>query len=63
MRPRQFVPPLLVTIIVGGAVLAVFNDFFRILWLIGLTAYILANLAASWLVASKRECVISGGCH
>jgi glycosyltransferase involved in cell wall biosynthesis len=54
MRPRQFAPPLLVTIIVGGAILALFSSFFRTLWLIALTGYILANLAASWWTASKK---------
>src|SRR5258706_826592 len=55
MSLRQFAPPLLVTVIVGGAVLALFSSFFRALWLIAVVGYIVGNLAASWLTASKTE--------
>ncbi|HVO42186.1 MAG TPA: glycosyltransferase family 2 protein [Aggregatilineales bacterium] len=53
MRFRQFVPPLFVGGIVVGLVLQPFSGLVRLLWLLGVALYIVANLAASAYIAAR----------
>jgi succinoglycan biosynthesis protein ExoA len=53
MRPRQFVPPAFVAAALGGGLLAPFSRVVRRVWLSVLALYGMANLAASWHVASR----------
>ncbi len=54
MRPRQFAPPLLAGSLLLGALLSPFSRWIRALF-VGLAAlYALANLAASWRIASRH---------
>jgi hypothetical protein len=53
MRPRQFAPFILVSAILGGALLAPLHRILAALWRFGTSLYILANLAASLYTASK----------
>jgi glycosyltransferase involved in cell wall biosynthesis len=52
MRPRQLVPPLFATALLGGAVLAPVNKVLRRIWLTVVALYAIANLLASWQAAS-----------
>lgn len=53
MRPRQFVPLLMVSSVIGGIILAPFNKIFRWLWLIVLVLYTSANSIASYVTARR----------
>ncbi len=52
-RPRQFAPPLFVFSLIAGIGLAVFVPIARILLLALIAAYVLANLTASLITASR----------
>jgi succinoglycan biosynthesis protein ExoA len=54
MQWRQFVPPLFVAALVGGALLAPFSNVLAILWSTLLVLYLLANLAASVWTAAQQ---------
>ena len=53
MSARQFVPPAFAAVIAGGAVLAPLDRRARRAWSVSLTAYALANLAASTSIARR----------
>lgn len=55
MQWRQFVPPLFVAALLGGALLALFNNLLAILWSTMLVFYVLANLAATAWTAAHQE--------
>jgi glycosyltransferase involved in cell wall biosynthesis len=55
MRPRHFVPPLLVTILIGGLVLAPLHTALMLLWLLAIALYAGANLLASFLTARRSK--------
>ncbi len=54
MRVRQFVPPLFVGLLAIGAVLLPFSEPDRIIWMLAVGIYIVANLAASLYLATRR---------
>lgn len=54
MRPRQFVPPAFAAGLLGAGILAVLFPWGRFLLLAVAGSYLLANLAASLLTASKN---------
>lgn len=54
MRPRQFVPPIFVGILMAGGLGAFFSPLSRALFALVLGSYLLANLAASAWTASQR---------
>lgn len=53
MRLRQFVPPVFVATILGGALLSPCGKIVRRLWGLAASAYAAANLLASWRIARK----------
>ncbi len=53
MRLRQFVPPAFVATVLGGALLSPFSRIVRRLWGLTVSAYVVANLFASWRIARK----------
>jgi len=53
MRLRHFAPPLLVSVVIGGALLMPWR-FGRRLWLYALAVYSMANLAASLWIAAQH---------
>lgn len=53
MRLRQFVPPAFAAAIFGGALLAPLHRLLRALWFLCIVLYAVANLGASWRVASR----------
>lgn len=54
MRPRQFAPVLLVSGVLGGALLSLLWAWVMPFWIVGLLAYAAANLLASVYIA-RRE--------
>lgn len=54
MRPRQFAPFLLVSVLLGGALVAPFGRALRALWMLALLIYAAANLGASLWTARKH---------
>lgn len=54
MRPRQFVPPTFVVAVLGSALLAIFWKMGLVSFLAISASYILANLSASIITASKK---------
>jgi glycosyltransferase involved in cell wall biosynthesis len=54
MRPRQYVPPAFVAVVLGGALFMPFSRALRRLWLALLGVYALANAVASLWVASRK---------
>lgn len=54
MQWRQFVPPVFVATVIGGAILSPFFPLVRWFWLACLALYILANLAASFHTAARK---------
>lgn len=57
MQPRQFIPPLFVAGVLGGAVFAPFSKPIRYAWILGLALYAVANGIMSWRLASKHDAV------
>ena len=55
MRLRQFVPPVFVAAVLGGAVLTPLNRTVRILWGLMIGTYTAANLFASWRIARNSQ--------
>ena len=55
IRLRQLAPLLLVSVIVGGTILAPFSVLFRVLWLLACAVYLTANFGASWKVARDEQ--------
>lgn len=55
LRPRQLVAPVFVAGLIGGAVLGVFSEPLRLLWLVGIALYLLLSLAFSWKAARAAE--------
>lgn len=53
MRPRQFAPLLLVSVTIGGGLLAPLGSWLRRLWIAVLGVYTIANLAASIWTARR----------
>jgi succinoglycan biosynthesis protein ExoA len=53
MSARQFIPPLFVAGLIGGAVLAFVHPVFRWLWLAGIGAYGLGALGAAVITARR----------
>lgn len=54
MRSRQFAPLLLVSGVLGGAVFALVWAWIRPFWILGLLAYVAANLLASIYLAQRE---------
>jgi len=54
MRLRQFVPPVFVAAVLGGAVLSPQSKKIRALWELAMSAYVSANLLVSWRIAQKH---------
>lgn len=54
MSLRQFIPPLFVAGLIGGAVLAILSPFVRALWIAAIVLYIVGNLMASIQVATRH---------
>jgi glycosyltransferase involved in cell wall biosynthesis len=55
MRLRQFVPPIFVLALLGGAILSPFSPLIAGLWLLMLALYICANLALSLYLARSAK--------
>jgi len=54
VRPRQLVPAALVTVLIGGALLAPFSRLIGYGWLLAVVLYAAGNLAASISLASRN---------
>jgi succinoglycan biosynthesis protein ExoA len=55
MRPRQFVPPIFVFLLLIGSVLSLCGRLFLMIWLGLMFSYIIANLTASWITMYNSE--------
>lgn len=55
MRLRQFAPPVLVAVLLGSVLLALFSCWGLILFAVIAGAYLLANIFASFITAAKKD--------
>ncbi|MEO8391822.1 MAG: glycosyltransferase family 2 protein [Chloroflexota bacterium] len=55
MRIRQFVPPLFVLALIGGALLSPFSPLITALWKLILALYVTGNIVFSWRLARSAK--------